>query len=79
MSNLCNFCKENLCKYEENRSEKVIKLHKRERVEANNSELREYISDMAFDLALMARQVGMSGVAQMLSIAALEVGLNRNN
>jgi hypothetical protein len=46
-----------------------------EREAANTHELCEFIAEMAFDLAVMSRRAGMDGAAQMLSLAALEVGL----
>jgi hypothetical protein len=54
-------------------------LEKFEREAADSRELCEFISEMAFDLALMSRKAGMNGVAQMLSLAAPEVGLSQNN
>jgi hypothetical protein len=66
-------------KTENDRSDNIVNLEKFEREIADVHQLCEFISEMAFDLALMSRQAGMNGVAQMLSLAALEVGLSRNN
>ena len=67
------------CVTEEEGAENIVRLEKFEREDADSRQLCEFISEMAFDLALMSRKAGMNGVAQMLSLAALEVGLCRNN
>jgi hypothetical protein len=58
-------------------SSNIIKLERVDQEFADIDQLRDFISDMAFDLASMAKQGGMTGAAQMLSLAALEIGLHQ--
>jgi hypothetical protein len=58
------------------------KIDRPERFESEGDDSRqlcEFISEMAFDLAAMSRSAGMNDVAQMLSLAALGVGLSQHN
>ena len=58
-------------------SNNIVKLERLPREFADNSQVCDYIYDMAFDLASMSRQAGMDRVAEMLSLAAVEIGFQQ--